>query len=223
MIHHDIVPHDGVRQLKIEIPDVSLHSVGKLFSNANELWCKYPASLLISDSLVMPTPLINVRHLKLCDVIPGLEFLFDGVMLPRLYSLEVMIVPLFVALASRSNQIKTLNTIEHLVIADHINQEKRCFSLKQWYLILDALPRLRTLLVHIHNPKCPPMVLADLFINYASRTRQVSLTVFACIIDETNNTKSKELFIEYLENRMNAICYPVQLASMDDTRLNAWF
>jgi hypothetical protein len=144
-------------------------------------------------------------------------------MLPRLRSLDVMIIPLFVALASRANQMKTLDTIEHLVIADQADGEEICFSLKQWYIILDALPRLRTLLVHIHNAKCPPMVLADLLIDYASRTKQMSLTIFACCIDEMNDTDSKKRFINYLEKTMNVVCYPVQLAYFDDTRLNAWF
>jgi hypothetical protein len=221
--HHDIVPCSGVRQLKVQIPNVSLHSLGKLFSNVNLLWCKYPTSLSIGDSLLMPTPLVNMRHLKVLSVIPGLEFLLDGVMLPRLYFLEVMIVPLFVALASRANQMKILDTVEHLVITDQEGNEESCFSLKQWYTVLDALPRLRTLLIDIQNAKCPPMALADLFIDYANRTRQKSLTIFACFIDDTNDTKNKEHFINYVEDTIEVVCRPVQLMSLGGTRFNAWF
>jgi hypothetical protein len=158
------------------------------------------------------------------DVIPGLEFLLDGVMLPRLHSLAVLIVPLFVALASRANQMKTLDTIDHLVISDQVDDdEERCFSLKQWYIVLDALPRLRTLLVHIRNAKCPPMAMADLLISYISQTRQVSFTIFSCCINHMNDTNSKEHFITYLQNTMDVVCYPVQLALIDATKLNAWF
>ncbi len=223
MDHHDIVPCSGVRQLIIPIPNVSLHSLGKLFSNVKQLWCRYPTSLSIDDSLLMPTPLVNMRHLIVLNVIPGMEFLLDDVMLPRLHFLDVRIVPLFVALASRANQMKTLDTVEHLVIADLKDNEEYCFSLKHWYIILDALPRLRTLLVDINNAKCPPMALADLLINYANRTRQKSLTIFACFIDETNDTKNKEHFINYLTETMYVVCYPVQLVWMGATRFMAWF
>jgi len=197
--------------------------LGKLFSNVKELWCQYPASLSMVDSLLMPTPLVNIRHLTLIDVVPGLEFLLDGIMLPRLYSLDVTMVPLFVALASRMNQMKTLDAIEHLAISDQDDEKERCFSLKQWYIVLDALPRLRTLLVHIHNAKCPPMALADLFINYMRRAREVSFTIFCCCIDETNDTTSKEHFITYLGDTMEVVCCPVLLGCMDDTRLITWF
>ncbi len=52
------------------------------------------------------------------------------------------------------------------------------------------------------------MALADLLIDYASRTRQMSLTIFASYIDAMNDTKSKEHFIIYLENTMDVVCYP---------------
>jgi hypothetical protein len=224
MDHHDVVPRSGVRQLGIETPNISLHLFGKLFSDINELLCRYPASLSMVDSLLVPTPLVNIRHLAVFDVIPGLEFLLDGVMLPRLHSLAVLIVPLFVALASRANQMKTLDTIDHLVISDQVDDdEERCFSLKQWYIVLDALPRLRTLLIHIHNTKCPPMAMADLLINDISQTRKASFTVFSCCIDEMNDTDSKEHFVTYLENTMDMVCYFVQLALINATRFNAWF
>jgi hypothetical protein len=152
-----------------------------------------------------------------------LEFLLDGVMLPRLHSLEVMLVPLFVALARRTNQMKTLDTIEHLVIAGQTDSKERCFPLKQWYMVLNAFPRLRTLFIHIHNAECPPMASADLLIDYVRRTRQVSLTIFACCIDEMGDTDNKTRFVNYLEDTMNVVYHPVQLVIIGDTRFNAWF
>jgi hypothetical protein len=223
MDNHDIVPRSGVRQLGIKTPNTSLHLFGKLFSDINKLWCQYPASLSMFDSLLMPAPFMNICQLILPDVVPGLEFLLDGVMLPHLHSLNVLIVPLFVALASRANQMKTLDTIDHLVISDQDDKEEKSFSLKQWYIVLDALPRLRTLLIHIHNTKCPPMAMADLLINDISQTRKASFTVFSCCIDEMNDTDSKEHFVTYLENTMDMVCYFVQLALINATRFNAWF
>jgi hypothetical protein len=221
MDHHDVVPRSGVRQLGLKTPNILLHLIGKLFPDANELWCTYPASLSMIDSLLVPTPLVNIRHLRVSNIVPGLEFLLDGVMLPHLHSLDILIVPLFVALASRANQMRTLDTIDHLVITDQADDEEKCFSLKQWYIVLDALPRLQILLVQICNAKCPPMTMADLFINYIQRTKQVSLTLFSCCIDNINDMDSKEHFITYLEERMKMICSPVQLASFGPTRLNA--
>jgi hypothetical protein len=222
MDHHDVVPRSGVRQLGIKTPNILLHLIGKSFPNANELWCRYPASLSMVNSLLVPTPLVNIRHLTVLDVVPGLEFLLDGFMLPHLHSLDILIVPLFIALASRANQMRTLDTIDHLVITDQDEEEERCFSLKQWYIVLDALPHLRILLVHIHNSKCPSMAMADLFINYIRRTKQVSFTLFSCCIDDITDMDSKEHFITYLEEGMQMVCSPVQLASISPTRLNAW-
>lgn len=223
MENHDVVPYSGVHQLGIQTPNISLHLVAQLFSNVKDLWCKHPASLSMVDSLLTPAPLVNIRHLTLLDVVPGLEFLLDGVMLPHLHSLDVTLIQLFVALASRANQMKTLDTIEHLVILDQIDKKEKSFSLKQWYIVLDALPRLRTLLIHINNAKCPPLAMADLLIDYIRRATKVSFTVLSCYIDETNDTDSKEHFITYLADTMEVVFCPVQLAHFGKTRLYAWF
>ncbi|CAF4073334.1 unnamed protein product, partial [Rotaria sp. Silwood1] len=119
MNHHNVAPRSGVHQLGIKSPNISLHSLGKLCSDANELVCQHPASFSMVDSLIMaPTPLINLRCLEIHNVVPGLELLFDGNMLPRLHSLRGLIIPLFVAFASRANQMKTLDTVDHLAITD---------------------------------------------------------------------------------------------------------
>ncbi|CAF3743176.1 unnamed protein product [Rotaria magnacalcarata] len=131
MNNHNVAPHSGVRHLGIGHSNILLHSIGKLFSNVHELTCQHPGSLSIVDSSLTPTPLINLRHLRLYDVVPELELLFDGIMLPHLHSLHGFIVPLFVALAGRANQTKTLDTVDHLVIIDHPDLDEWCFSFKQ--------------------------------------------------------------------------------------------
>ncbi|CAF3913950.1 unnamed protein product [Rotaria sordida] len=203
MNHHNVAPRSGVYQLGIKSPNISLHSLGKLCSDANELVCQHPASFSMVDSLIMtPTALINLRCLEIHNVVPGLELLFDGNMLPRLHSLRGLIIPLFVAFASRANQMKTLDTVDHLAITDQGSNEERCFSFKQWHIVLDALPRLRTLLVQLHNGKCPPMVMADLFVNYIKRTTRAPLNLFSCCIDHNSDGNNKEDFIIYLEERI---------------------
>jgi len=223
MNHHNVAPRSGVRQLGIKAPNVSLHSLGKFFSDANELICLHPASLsMVDSSLMAPAPLINLRYLTIYDVVPGLELLFDGNMLPRLQSLRGITVPLFVTFASRVNQMKTLDTIDRLVITDQRDDAERCFSFKQWHIVLDALPRLKTLLVQFHNPKCPPMTMADLFVNYIRRTIRARLTLFSCCIDDKSDADNKEHFITYLEERIDMVSTSVQFASIGSTRLDAW-
>ncbi|CAF1446250.1 unnamed protein product [Rotaria sordida] len=223
MNHHNVAPRSGVYQLGIKSPNISLHSLGKLCSDANELVCQHPASFSMVDSLIMtPTALINLRCLEIHNVVPGLELLFDGNMLPRLHSLRGLIIPLFVAFASRANQMKTLDTVDHLAITDQGSNEERCFSFKQWHIVLDALPRLRTLLVQLHNGKCPPMVMADLFVNYIKRTTRAPLNLFSCCIDHNSDGNNKEDFIIYLEERIEMVCSSVQFALISPTRLDAW-
>lgn len=177
MVHPDKVPHSGVRRLELKTPNIPLHLIDKLFPQVNELCCIYPASLSIVDSLLVP-PFVNIRHLTVFDVVPGLEFLLDGVILPHLHSLHIHIVPLFVALISRANQMKTLDAINHLMITNQDDYEEWCFSLKQWCTIFDARPCLQRLFIQIDNAKCPSIEMADLLINYIKQTKDVSLTLF---------------------------------------------
>ena len=222
MNHHDVAPQSGVRRLGMKAPNILLNSIGKLFSDANELICLHPASLSIVNSLPAPTPLINVFRLTVLGVVPGLELLLDGNMLPCLHSLSGLVVPLFVAFARRTNQMKTLDTIDHLVITDQEDDNERSFSFKQWHIVLDALPCLRTLILQFHNPKCPPMALADLFITYIRRSSQIFLTLFSCGIDHCSDTDSKERFIMHLEGRIKIICSFAQIALIGQTRLDVW-
>jgi len=223
MNHHNVALRSGVRQLGIKAPNISLHPLGKLCSDANELTCLHNASLSIVDSsLIAPAPLINLRHLIMHHAAPGLELLLDGNMLPRLHSLRGFTVPLFIAFVRRANQMKTLDTVDHLVIIDQPINEERCFSFKQWHIVLDALPRLRTLLVQLHNSKCPPMAMADLFADYIRRTTRAPLTLFSCCIDHSSDADNKEDFINYLEERIEMVCPSVQFAFINPTRLDAW-
>ncbi|CAF2107011.1 unnamed protein product [Rotaria magnacalcarata] len=222
MYHRDVAPRNGVRELGITASNTSLHSIGKLFPNVKELMCTYPASLSMANSSLTPTPLVNVLQLTVLDVVSGLELLLDGIMLPRLRSIRGMIVPLFVTLARRTNQMRTLDTIDHLEITDQNNGDERSFSFKQWYMLLDAVPRLRTLLFQFHNAKCPPIALADLFIDYIRRTIRTPLTLFSCCIDDVNDINSKEHFITRLEEGINMVRPSIQFASISSTRLYAW-
>jgi hypothetical protein len=223
MDHNDAAPpHNGVRHLEIKAPNILLHSIGKLFSDANVLTFQRSASLSMVDSSLTPTPLINIRHLIVYNVVPGLELLLDGIMLPRLQFLRGLAVPLFVAFARRANQIKTLDTVDHLVITDRPSGDEICFSLKQWHIVLDVLPRLRTLLIQFQNPKCPPIGMAELFIDYIKRTIRSPLILFSCCIDHCSDRVSKEHFVNYLEERIEMECSSVQFASINSTCLDVW-
>ena len=159
------------------------------------------------------------------DVIPGLELLLDGVMFPRLNSLCVTIVPLFVSLANRADQMKTLDAIEHLTITDQSDLEERCFSLKQWYLMFDAFPRLRTLHIQFQNSRCPPMAMVDLLIDYIRQARETSFTLLSFYIhdERQKDTDKKEHFITCLEDKLEIEFYPVLIAITDGTSFSAWF
>ena len=218
----NVAPRNGVRHLGIKDPDVLLNSLSELFFEANELTFVCPGSLSLSNSsLTMPTPLMNLCRLTIDNVVPGLELLLDGIMLPRLQSLCTLLVPLFIALIRRANQMKTLDTVHRLLITDQPYTEG-CVSFKQWYVVLDAFPRLRTLLIQFYNAKCPPMAMADLFIDYMRRIARSPLTLFSCCIDHCNDADNKKDFITYLENTIRMVCSPTQLASIGPTRLDAW-
>lgn len=222
MNQNDIAPRNGVRYLEIEAPNILLDSIGKLFAVANKLTFEHSASLSMVDSSLMSTPLINIRQLIVYKVIPGLEFLLDGIMLPRLQFLRGLIVPLFVAFACRTNQMKTLDTVDHLVITDRFDKENTCFSLKQWHIVLDVLPRLRTLLIQLYHPKCPPTGMAELFIGYIKRTIRSPLTLFSCCIDDCHDRASKEHFIDNLKEKIETEYSNIQFASVNSTRLDMW-
>ncbi|UJR30034.1 hypothetical protein I4U23_017579 [Adineta vaga] len=155
MNRHEITPPSNVRRLGIKAPNISLHSIHKLFPNVNQLKCYSRASLCTTDSLLRPKPLLNLHRLVVYEVIPGLELLFDGVMLPRLHSLDGCLIPIFVAFASRANQMNTLDTIKEMTITDRFGDDETCFSFKQWCTVLDAVPHLRMLTIQCCNSKCP--------------------------------------------------------------------
>jgi hypothetical protein len=117
--------------------------------------------------------------------------------------------------------MKTLDTVDHLVITDQPENADRCLSFKQWHIVLDALPRLRTLLIQFHNSNCPPMAMADLFVDYIRRTTR-PLTLFSCCIDHSSDADNKEHFIIYLQERIEMVCSSVQFTSISRTRLDAW-
>lgn len=220
----NVAPRSGVRHLAVKSPNILLNSLSELFSKANELSFMSPASFSIVDSsLIAPTPLINIRVLATNDLVPGLELLLDGVMLPRLQSLHGPLTAIFIAFARRADQSKTLDTINHLVIIDQLclNAEK-WFAFKQWYIVLDAIPRLRRLIIQFYNSKCPPMEMADLLADYMRRVARSPLTLLSCSIDHSNDADNKEHFINYLETRIRMVCAPVKTASIDPTRLDAW-
>ena len=222
---HNIAPsRSRVRHLGIKDPNISLSSVGELFPETNELTFRCPGSLsIVHSSLMASTPLINLRHLAIHGVVPGLELLLDGMMLPRLQSLCTLLVPLFLALIRRTNQMKTLDTVDHLGITDQPFNDERCLAFKQWYIVFDVFPRLRTLLVQFHNSKCPPMAIADLFVDYIRRIARSPLTLFSCCIDHFSDADNKEHFTTYLEERIRMVCSPVQMTSIGPTTLDAWF
>ncbi len=222
MDHNNLVPHNGVRRLSIYTPNILLHSIGKLLSHVDELAFVYPASLSMIDLSLKLSPLINICHLSIYDVIPGLELLLDGIILPRLKILEGFILSLFIVFASRKNQMKTLDTVDHLVIKDLSKDDAQCFSLKHWYIILDALPRLKTLLIELDNPICPPMRLAEYFIDYIKRKIRSPLTLFSCCMDDSNDYDTKEHFITYLLERTKSECSSIQVISIGRTRLDFW-
>lgn len=222
MDHNDIAPHNGVCRLGIRAPNILLHSIGKLYFDANELTLLYPASLSMVESSLAPKPLTNIRSLTVHHIVPGLELLLDGIMLPRLQFLRGFMMPLFLAFVRRTNQMRTLNTVDHLVIIDQSGFDENSFSFKQWHLVLDVLPRLRTLLIQFCNAKCPPLELADLFIDYIKRTIRSPLTLFSCCINPGNDAQDKEHFITYLEERIEMECSDVQLGSIDRTTVDAW-
>jgi hypothetical protein len=222
MNHNDVAPRRGVRDLGIKAPNISLHSLGKLFSETSQLIFVHPASLSMVDSLLTPTPLINLRQLTVDDVVPGLEFLLDGIMLPRLHSLNGLLLALFIGFARRANQMKTLDTVDHLVITDQTGSDEKCVSFKQWYTVLDVLPRLRTLLIQFHNAKCPPIGLAEFLIDYIKRKIRSPLTLFSCCIDHCSDADNKEHFITYLGDRIGMECSSIQMACVSPTRLDVW-
>ena len=217
------VPRTGVRCLGIRDPNISLNSIGELFSEADELTLWSPGSLSIDNSALMhPMPVINIRRLIIHSVVPGLELLLDGTVLPRLQSIRGVIVPLFIAFACGTNPMKTLDTVDHLTITDQVSSEERCFSFKQWHIVLDVLPRLRTLLVQFYDSKCPPMAMADLLVDYMKRIARSPLTLFSCCIDHSSDAENKERFTTYLEEKIVMICSAVQITTIGRTRLDAW-
>ena len=222
MEHNDIAPCKGVCHLGINGRNILLHSIGKFFPDANELTLLYPASLSMINSSLTPIPLVNIRHLTVYSVVPGLELLFDGNMLPHLQFLHGRAAALFMALVKRPNQTATLDTVDHLVITDQFHVAEQGFSFKQWHIVLDVVPRLRTLLIQFGNAKCPPMGMADLFMDYIKRNIRSPLTLFSCCIDHSDDVENKEHFVTYLEERIEMECSPVQLMSIGGTRLDAW-
>ena len=220
---HNIAPRSCVRHFGIKDSNILLNSFSELFPGVNELTLIRPGSLsMINSSLMASTPLINLRHLTIHDVVPSLELLLDGVMLPRLQSLHTLILPLFTALICRTNQMKSLDTVNHLVITDQHWNVEMCLAFKQWHIVLDALPRLRTLLIQFYNSKCPPMAMADLFVDYMRRIARSPLTLFSCCIDHYSDADNKEHFITYLEERIRMVCSPLQMTSISPTRLDAF-
>lgn len=153
---------------------------------------------------------------------PGLEYLLDGVMLPRLQSLHRPLLSFFVAFASRANQMKTLNAIDRSVLVDQLNDNERCFSSKQWHIVFDVLPCLRILLIQTGSSQCPPIELAEVLISYIKRTTRLSLTLFSCSLLHSNDEDRKENFVNYLLQRVANECSDVQFLSNSSISLDMW-
>jgi len=222
MVDNDVAPHHGVRCVNANGSNVSPQSIGKLFFTANQLELASSTSLSIVDSSISQTPLINVRRLVVNDVIGGLEYLLDGLMLPHLKYIRATVLTLFVAFARRSNQMKTLDSVDQLVIYDQFNDNEKSFCLKHWYLVLDVLPRLRTLLIQIHSPACASIGLAELFLNYIRRTIRSPLTLFSFGFTHPDEKHNKESFIKYLGERFRTEYSFVYLTSINERNLDMW-
>jgi len=143
-------------------------------------------------------------------------------MLPHLQYLRGTILALFISFASRTNQMKTLDTVDLLVLVDQVGDSEICFSLKQWFTVLDVLPRLRTLFIKVASPRCPSIGLADLFVSYIKRTIRVPLTLFSCTFLHSNETDKKEHFISYLTETIGNEYQDVQFADLSSTSIDIW-
>jgi hypothetical protein len=214
----DIAPSSGVRSLVLEAHETSLHSIGQLFPDVTELDFTSPASLCAIDSASVPAPLLNLHSLTVAEVLPSVELLFDGITLPHLRCLYAKMCPLFITLTRRANQMRPFDTIEYLAI--HKGNEES-FSLKQWHTVLDALPRLRTLLVDMTGATCPPPEMADLLVDYVRRAAGRPLVLSFGMNKEGNEDKKKQ-FISYLRHRTELVCPCALFAAINETRLDVW-
>lgn len=223
MEQNHVAPRIGVRTLTVRGHHILLDSIGRFFPHAEELIFQTCASLSPVHPLLTQTPpLINIRRLHITDVICGLEYLLDGVMLPRLQSLHGTLLSLFVAFASRANPMKTLDTVDHLMVTEPLNDIEGCFSFKQWHIVLDVLPRLRTLLIQIGSPRCPPIGLAELFLSYIRRTIRSPLTLFSCFLVNRADQEKKEKFINHLRETLVNEYSSIMIASHFSRSLDLW-
>ena len=222
MNHQAIVPRTGVRTLEVNSENVSLHTIAKLFPRIHTLRLYSRASLSQTDSSLVLASFITLRHLCINDFVPGLEQLFDADVLPHVDSLDACIVPLFIALMRRKSQMKTLDKIKYLFIKDQADCSEQCFSIKHWYCVFDALPRLQTLLIQLISDRCPPTALADLFVDYIRRSMRTSLHLFSCAFDERRNADKKGQFLSDLSCAIENNLTKIQLIIPHRMQLDVW-
>jgi hypothetical protein len=218
MYRRDISPRNGVRSLILNAPDMSLHSISRLFPHLNELYVAWLASVSIVDSASPPPPLVNVHTLIFANPVEGVELLLDGVMLPRLRCLYGDILPLFVAFARRPNQLRSFDMIDYLVITD---ADENSFSLKHLHTVLDAVPRLRTLIISLSNAMCPSLELADLIVDYARRTQGQSF-VLSFSFNGSGDQDCKKHFCRYLERAVEMTFPNALFALTGETKIYIW-
>lgn len=130
--NNDVVPHRGVRRVCISGRNISFDSVRTNFFNVNELEVG-------PDSSRFQRALINIRRLCVVNVVDGLEYLLDGFMLPHLKYIYATTLTLFVTFARQSNPMKSLDSVEQLVIYNQLGQNKICTFTSSIYPTNDSI------------------------------------------------------------------------------------
>ncbi len=196
---------NNAESIRCLCPSTSLRWLAEQLPGTRTLDLDRPASFSLPEPSSPAAPLIHVHELYLNNVIPGVEHLLDGVMLPRLRSIEAEFLPLFVALVCRNDQLRSLDQVDRLVIYD---DAMNACALKHWYTVLEAFPHLQQLIVYFEKT-CPPFQLAHVFIEYVQRAANQRLVLFSCGLWPTGNRESKLDFIEYLESII-ALLFPLR-------------
>jgi hypothetical protein len=215
----DVAPSNGVHSLHLEAPKTSLHSISRLFPGLNELHVMSSTSICAGHSLLSRAPLLNIHRLTVKHVAHGVEVLLDDVMFPRLRRLHATIIPLFVAFMRRRNHMRTFDGIDYLGITD---AGEPSISLKHWHVVLNTLPRLRTLIIVLNSKICPPREMADLLVNYVRRVAQQPLVYLSFAMHERGDKDSKQQLMEYFLREIEKIHPVVYAFMMNKTRADLW-
>ena len=200
---------------------VTLQTVAHYCRRARVLRCSHHGLISKVNDEALP-PMVHTRELAIQGPLQGAEYLLDRRLLPNLRSIRSDCSSLFHALMRMSSTSPGVNALDHIERLELIEREDS-FSLKQWYTILDAFPRLRSLSLSFVSQRCPPNRCIDVLIGHLQSKKTDKLVLLSVSMSMLSSDGNKADFMIYFRDCIRRRTDVRSLIKLANARFDAWF